>query len=172
MPARRKTLEELVASRSFLARRHGDRLLEAPPLKRADLRTLQEAYRAAELDRVRQAIARAFEAAQKASPTRELAEVVGIARPDAGVAELRGRERTQTLARHERLRALTRRPPPAPPDPAPDPTVRRLERSLRTAQVGRDSWRARAKAAEAREPKKPKAAAKRKPRGDGARTQA
>ena len=42
----RKTLEELVADRSFVARRHQERLLE-PPLERADLRKLQLRYKAA-----------------------------------------------------------------------------------------------------------------------------
>lgn len=65
MPARRKTLAELVAHRSFRARRHADRLLE-PPLRRHDLRALQAAYAANSDYGVREAIARAFERASLA----------------------------------------------------------------------------------------------------------
>ena len=58
----RKLLTALVRDRTFLARRHGDRLLEAP-IERSDLRCLQNAYRNADNDGVRQAIAVAFERA-------------------------------------------------------------------------------------------------------------
>src|SRR5437899_991922 len=61
MPAHRKTLRGL-ASGTFLARRHADRLLE-PLLEPPDLATLQLAYAAATNDAARRAIARAFEAA-------------------------------------------------------------------------------------------------------------
>ena len=62
MPAKKKSLQELVADGSFLARRHADRLLEEP-LKRKDLAALQETY-AGESDKlVRAAIALAFERA-------------------------------------------------------------------------------------------------------------
>ncbi len=70
MPARRKTLEDLVADRSFLARRHADRLLEAP-LARADLQALQASYRGERDEDVRTAIATAFErSVQKSSNER------------------------------------------------------------------------------------------------------
>ncbi len=62
MARAQKTLRELVADCSFLARRHADRLLEAP-LERADLRKLQAAYFAAELDYERAAIAVEFQRA-------------------------------------------------------------------------------------------------------------
>lgn len=63
----RKTLRELVADRSFIARKHRDRLLEAP-LERADLRALQARYFAAELDYERAAIAVEFERVARRSP--------------------------------------------------------------------------------------------------------
>ena len=76
MPARRKSLPELVRDGTFLARRHADRLheplgLPEPP----DLRALQAAY-LAELDEAsRRAIAFAFESAVRSGarmPKRQL----------------------------------------------------------------------------------------------------
>src|SRR2546427_4859864 len=67
MAAPRKKLTDLVDDRSFLARRHAERLLEEP-LRRADLRQLQEAFRTAATDEARAAIARAFEAAVRSTP--------------------------------------------------------------------------------------------------------
>ena len=75
MPNPRKPLKALVRDRTFLAGRHGDRLLEAP-IERSDLRCLQDAYRNADNDGVRQAIALAFERA------------VQTGAPDARVLEL------------------------------------------------------------------------------------
>jgi hypothetical protein len=62
MAPRRKTLDELVRERTFLSRRHADRLLEAP-LPRADLSALQESFAAARRDEAKEGIALAFERA-------------------------------------------------------------------------------------------------------------
>jgi hypothetical protein len=67
MPTPKKTLEELVADRSFLGRRHADRLLEAP-LKQPDLRRLQQSYATETDEGVRAALALAFERAVRARP--------------------------------------------------------------------------------------------------------
>jgi hypothetical protein len=100
MAARRKTLEQLVlVDRSFLARRHADRLLEAP-LERADLRALQESYRNESDVDVRKAIAFAFERAVHKSARHELpfgAIMYSMAGPDPGNAAelgLRGKDGT------------------------------------------------------------------------------
>ena len=63
MAPRRKSLAELVADRSFLARRHADRLPGAPLLEREDLRALQQAYGAAGDDMAREAVLVALERA-------------------------------------------------------------------------------------------------------------
>ena len=61
MPAAKKTLRQLVAERTFLARRHADRILDEPLDDRPDLLALQGAYQAAADDAARQSIAVSFE---------------------------------------------------------------------------------------------------------------
>jgi hypothetical protein len=96
MPARRKTLHELVAHRTFLARRHGPRLREEP-LERADLRALQEAYCLAESGEACEAIARAVEITLRATPKQsagQLSVAAALAAalgPDGADPELRVR---------------------------------------------------------------------------------
>jgi hypothetical protein len=111
MAARRKTLEQLVRDRSFLARRHADRLLETP-VQRADLRALQESYRNEGDIEVRKAIAFAFERAVHKSPSQELpfaAVMYSIAGPDAGDHDqldklgLRSRDGTIDWSAYEKL---------------------------------------------------------------------
>src|SRR5437868_2500077 len=63
MPAHRKTLNDLVHDRSFLARRHSPLLLEAPPVADPDLANLQELYQAERSELERRALALQFEKA-------------------------------------------------------------------------------------------------------------
>ena len=91
MPARKKTLVQLVRDRTFLARRHA-KLLETAPLvdDNPTLRTLQASYRAEPSDLKQQALARLFESACRKSvgiPGLTMAQVlhasIGPSGPDA-----------------------------------------------------------------------------------------
>jgi hypothetical protein len=85
--ARKKRLCELVADGTFLARRHGARLREAP-LERPDLRALQEAYCLAESEEACAAIARAVEITVRATPE----QTVSALSPAAALAAALGRD--------------------------------------------------------------------------------
>jgi AraC-like DNA-binding protein len=116
VPAHRKTLLELVADQTFLARRHADRLLDAP-LERADLRELQGRYYAAGGDVERRAIARRFEDAVRRPPEN----------PDAKVRRLQAE-----------LDAIINAPP-EPYDPAQSPAdSERFARALEARRLRSD----------------------------------
>jgi len=110
MAAPKKKLIELVRDRTFLARRHADRLLEEP-LERADLRALQEACRAADDAGARQAIAMAFEravqnepAAPREDPRAELDAILNA--PPRPSNPARNRAATEREARAKYARGL------------------------------------------------------------------
>jgi hypothetical protein len=95
MAAHKKTLEQLVHDRTFLARRHAQLLETAPLVEDATLRTVQAGYRSESSGLERQALARRFEKAtrnrsheRELTMTQQLHAAIG---PGAGDAQLETR---------------------------------------------------------------------------------
>jgi hypothetical protein len=78
MPARKKTLEDFVRDRSFLARRHRQLLASAPPLTDPALRALQDKYNAEQDSLAQLEIARALERAVRARPAPSSADLAKL----------------------------------------------------------------------------------------------